>query len=88
MNLDQEKEELKKSSSFVILDYIKSSIEILIDLKIQEKLENLKYENQNNSQDQVSFYDDEGVNEYEKYLRKMEAENRNHIKVLKLIYSQ
>lgn len=74
---------MRRASPFVILDYIKSSIEILIELKIQEKIENMKYENQNNSQDQHSIYDEDGVNEYEKMLRKLEAENRNHIKVTK-----
>jgi len=43
------------------------------------KLENQN--NQNNSQEQHSIYDEDGVNEYEKMLRKLEGENRNHIKV-------
>ena len=41
------------------------------------KLENQN--NQNNSQEQHSIYDEDGVNEYEKMLRKLEGENRNHI---------
>ena len=41
----------------------------------------MKCDNQNNTQEQQSIVDEEGINEYEKMLRKIEGENRNHIKV-------
>lgn len=63
------------------MEYINSSIEIFIDMRLQERLENMKKENMNKSYE--SIYDEDGVNEYEKMLRKIEGENRNHIKVRK-----
>ena len=43
----------------------------------------MKLENQTISQEQQlsMVVDEEGINEYEKMLRKIEGENRNHIKV-------
>jgi len=77
-SLEEEKNKLRQTSPFVIIDYIKSSIEILIDLKIQEKLESLK--NPSQSQDHT-INDEDEINDYEKLLRKAEGENRTHIKV-------
>lgn len=77
-----EKEKLKRASPLTIIEYIKSSIEILIDLKAQEKLEEKEY---NRHQDKsysnnLNIGEDE-TNEYEKLLRKLEADIRCYIKV-------
>ena len=68
-SLEEEKETLKKTSSFTILEYIKNSIDILVDIKIEEKL--------NKSKNNEEEYD------YESMLKKLEADIRSHIKVKK-----
>lgn len=60
----------------LILDYIKSSIEILINMKVQEKLQSL---GQSKSSEELT---DDEVNVYEKELRHLESEIRGHIKVI------
>jgi len=62
----------------LILDYIKSSIEILINMKVQEKLQSTV---QSRNSEELS---DEEVNVYEKELRHLEAEIRGHIKVFRI----
>lgn len=57
---------------FVILEYIKNSIDILINLKVEERLEEKNVEN-------LSLEDKQ--NEYEVLLRKLESDIRTHIKV-------
>jgi hypothetical protein len=70
---------LKKASPFTIIDYIKSSIKILIDLNVQEKLQEREREMEGNMR---SFnFDDDQTNEYEKLLRKLESDIRTYIKV-------
>lgn len=59
----------------LILDYIKSSVEILINMKVQEKLQSVA---QSRSSEEIS---DCEINVYEKELRHLEAEIRTHIKV-------
>ena len=63
-----------------LLDYIKSSIEILVNIKVEEKMElnKLKFSSENNI---LSTNEEENTNEYEKLLRQLESEIRNHIKV-------
>ena len=56
---------------FVILEYIKNSIDILINLKVEERLESEKNVEINNTTE----------NEYEVLLRKLESDIRIHIKV-------
>ncbi len=58
----------------ILLDYIKNSIDILIDLKSEEKLEAFK--KQNNLED-----DQDNQNLYEGLLRKLESDIRQHIRV-------
>jgi hypothetical protein len=61
-----------------LIGYIKQSIEILIDLKVQERLQ----ERETKWEGFYSQYGcEEGVNEYEKLLRKLESDIRNYIKV-------
>ncbi len=55
-----------------VLEYIKTSIDILIDLKVEERLENER---------KHSDVDEDKINEYEVLLRKLEADIRQHIKV-------
>jgi hypothetical protein len=71
--LIEEKEKLRKTNPTTIIDYIKNSIDILIDLKVEEKLEAIK---KLNSSDEA-----EKQNEYETLLRKLESDIRLHIKV-------
>lgn len=69
---------MRKTSPFTLIEYIKSSVEILIDLKVQEKTQEKMLRKENNfNQD----FNDEEVNEYEKLLRKLEADIRSYIKV-------
>lgn len=75
---EKERDRLRKISPFTLIEYIKSSVEILVDLKVQEtsKEKNLRKE-------QLSFNNisDDDINEYEKLLRKLEADIRQYIKV-------
>ena len=62
-----------------MIGYIKSSIEILIDLKTQEKLQEIEAK----KEDYVDNYDfGDGINEYEKLLRKLEGDIRSYVKVI------
>lgn len=72
--LSDEREKLRKTNSLTIIDYIKNSIDILIDLKVEEKLEAIKKLNLSG--------EEEKQNEYETLLRKLESDIRLHIKVL------
>ena len=46
-----------------------------------EKIGDMKKENMNKSYEQEAINDEDGISEYEKMLRKLEGENRNHIKI-------
>lgn len=82
-----EKEKLTKSSSLKLIDYIKSSIEILVNIKVEEQIElnKIKFSQENNI---LSTNEEENTNEYEKLLRQLESEIRNHIKVKNLSLNQ
>lgn len=71
--MNEEKEKLRKANPLTIIDYIKNSIDILIELKVEEKLVAFK---KINLQDE-----DDKQNEYECLLRKLESDIRLHIKV-------
>jgi ABC-type lipopolysaccharide export system ATPase subunit len=73
--LNEEKEKLRKTSPLTIIDYIRNSIDILIDLKVEEKLEAIKKLNLSDEEEE------EKQNEYEVLLRKLESDIRIHIKV-------
>ena len=74
---------------FTVLDYVKTSIEILMNMKYEQSredaLENKQKKNKKNDMDiddsesVVSM--DEPPQDYEKMLIKYEAEVRNHIKI-------
>lgn len=69
---------MRKTSPFTLIEYIKTSVEILIDLKVQEKIQEKIIKRENNLNQE---FNDEEVNEYEKLLRKLEADIRSYIKV-------
>ena len=66
----EEKEILKKKDPIAIINYIKNSIDILVDLKVEEKIAEQKPSSNDNYQD------------YETLLRKLENDIRTHIKVI------
>jgi ribosome-binding ATPase YchF (GTP1/OBG family) len=57
----------------MVLDYIKNTIEILVESKVEERLESLK---KNPTEE-----NEEKSNEYESLLRKLESDIRQHIRV-------
>jgi hypothetical protein len=77
---------LRKTNPRLILDYIKSSIDILINLKVNERLqeESSKSERKSNENQIKSSMDSVALG-YEKELKHLENTIRNHIKVIKLI---
>ena len=74
--LTKEKEALRNLSPFVIIDYIKNSIETLVNIKVEERLESEK----NLIETNKTIEDHQ--NSYESLLRKYEADIRGHIKVI------
>lgn len=72
--LFKEKEALKNTDPLTLIEYIKNSIDILINLKVEEKLEIEKNSGTNLDQEAKQ-------NEYEVLLRKLESDIRSHIKV-------
>ncbi len=73
---------MRKASPFTIIEYIRSSIEILIDLKVQEKMQDRDSHNEGDEGKFNNFNFDDETNEYEKLLRKLEADIRTYIKVV------
>ena len=71
--MNDERENLAKTNPLVILDYIKNTIEILVESKVDERLESLK---KNHTEE-----NEEKSNEYEILLRKLESDIRQHIRV-------
>jgi hypothetical protein len=74
--LSKEKERLVGQDPFLIIEYIRSTIEILMNLKMEE-LQAKKNEEEANSTNHDTPQD------YEQMLQKLEAEVRNHIRVYK-----
>ena len=80
--LDQEKSSLQTVSSLSLINYIKVNLNILIKLKVTDKLSKLK----SNPVEFISLYDTElPTNDYEKLLRRYEADIRNYIKVVNFL---
>jgi hypothetical protein len=73
---EEEREKLRKTNPKIVLEYVKSSIDILISTTVKEKLERISA----NNSDLINL-DETDVNEYEKQLRQVESEIRNHIRV-------
>ena len=73
---------MRRASPFTIIEYIKSSIEILIDLKVQERMQERESQREEGDGNFNNFNFDDETNEYEKLLRKLEADIRTYIKVV------
>ena len=75
-DLDIEREKLKELDEFTVLDYIRSSIEILMNLKIEE------HEGDGEPQrSKLKVPKEESQTDYEETIQKLEADVRNHISV-------
>jgi hypothetical protein len=69
ISMNEERENLKKTNPLTLMEYIKTSIDILIDLKVEERLEKSKKNTDEDDQD------------YETLLKKLESDIRGHIRV-------
>ena len=67
---------LRKTNAITIMEYIKSSIDILVELKVGERLEGIKNKTKESLEDE-----EEVQNSYETLLRKLEGDIRGHIRV-------
>ncbi len=72
--LDNEKKNLNKLSALDIIKYIKSHLQILIEIQVSEKINEIKNEINENS-------NEININNYEILLRRYEADIRNYIKI-------
>ena len=80
--LDQEKLSLQTVSSISLIDYIKVHLNLLINLKVSDKLSKLK----SNPMEFITLYgSDIPANDYEKLLRRYEADIRNYIKLVNIL---
>jgi hypothetical protein len=71
-NINDEKENLRKTDSLTVIEYIKSSIDILIQMKVDEQVESIQRERAEKEEDQQ---------DYESVLVKLESDIRGHIRV-------
>lgn len=60
-----------------LINYIRASIDVLVQVKVQEELQSLK-------KVETQEGDYEVHSDYENLLRKLEADIRNHIRVFKI----
>ena len=93
--LAEERERLHDTNSFTILEYIKTSIEILMNMKMEEQQEmkqskkeekrkarrSKTYTEGDDIESESAVSGEEAPSEYESMLQKYEAEVRNHIKI-------
>ena len=83
--LEQEKTSLLSISPLALIDYIKMHLNILINIKVSEKLSELK----SNPLEFISIYgSDIPSNDYETLLRRYEADIRNYIKLVNILRIQ
>ena len=80
LNVEKEKETLRNLNPKIILDYIQSSIDIFISMKVDELSK--KAEVKVKTRDSTPEEKFEPSNEYEKDLRHLESQIRNHIRVI------
>ena len=82
-NPEAEREKLRNTNSKLVIEYIKSSIDIVINIKVEERINDLnaKLALKEQSCEISSIEECEPINEYEASLRHLEGEIRNHIKV-------
>lgn len=79
---ENEKDVLKGMSPLQLVDYIKSSIEILMNLKLEELEQQRKDAKMQNDVSLSSIKSKDGPStEYEEIMQKLEEEIRTHIRV-------
>ena len=80
--LEQEKSSLQSISSLLLIDYIKVNLNLLINLKVNDRLSKLK----TNPSEFISLYgSDIPANDFEKLLRRYEADIRNYIRMVNIL---
>ena len=80
--LEQEKSSLQSISSQSLIDYIKVNLNLLINLKVNDRLSKLKI----NPSEFISLYgSDIPANDFEKLLRRYEADIRNYIRMVNIL---
>ena len=80
--LEQEKSSLQSISSLSLIDYIKVNLNLLINLKVNDRLSKLK----TNPSEFISLYgSDIPANDFEKLLRRYEADIRNYIRMVNIL---
>ena len=80
--LEEEKISLLSISPLVLIEHIKTHLNILINIKVNERLSQLK----ENPIEFVSLYGSEiPANDYEKLLRRYEGDIRNYIKLVNML---
>lgn len=80
--LEEEKKSLSSISPKILIDYIKIHLNLLIDIKVSDKINKLKI----NPMDFISLYGSEiPDNDYEKLLRRYEGDIRNYIRLVNML---
>ena len=80
--LDKEKASLISISPKVLIEYIKVHLNLLVDIKVNEKISKLE----NNPIEYISYYGTEiPSNSYEKLLRRYEGDIRNYIRMVNIL---
>jgi hypothetical protein len=87
-DVDRERQNLKHLSLLSIINYIQNSIDILVDLRANEKYEQ-KLEKEESKDHYINYEDPNdanGLKLYEGMLIKLEGDLRSHIRVIKISY--
>ena len=87
-DVDRERQNLKHLSLLSIINYIQNSIDILVDLRANEKYEQ-KLEKEESKDHYINYEDPNdanGLKLYEGMLIKLEGDLRSHIRVIKIFY--
>ena len=88
-DVDRERQNLKHLSLISIMNYIQNSIDILVDLRANEKYEEKleKEESKDNYINKEDPKDSNGLKLYEGMLIKLEGDLRSHIRVIYNFYN-
>jgi hypothetical protein len=87
-DVDRERQNLKHLSLLSIINYIQNSIDILVDLRANDKYEQ-KLEKEESKDHYINYEDPNdanGLKLYEGMLIKLEGDLRSHIRVIKISY--
>jgi hypothetical protein len=87
-DVDRERQNLKHLSLLSIINYIQNSIDILVDLRANDKYEQ-KLEKEESKDHYINYEDPNdanGLKLYEGMLIKLEGDLRSHIRVIKIFY--